>query len=49
MKQQVALGALNGNIEEVISGQKVVKTFVKEKYELEKMEVLNQELKKSWY
>ena len=46
VKQQVALGALNGNIEEVISGQKVVKTFVKEKYELEKMEVLNQELKK---
>ena len=34
VKQQVALGALNGNIEEVISGQKVVKTFVKEKYEL---------------
>lgn len=46
VKQQVALGALNGNIEEVISGQKVVKTFVKEKYELEKMDVLNQELKK---
>jgi ATP-binding cassette subfamily B protein len=44
-QQQKALGELNGCIEETITGQKVVKTFVKEKDTLEKLGKLNEELK----
>ena len=43
-KQQNVLGSLNGNIEETITGQKVIKTFVKEKAEKEKLSKLNKEL-----
>lgn len=44
--QQEVLGQLNGKIEEVISGQKVVKVFVKEKAEIEQFQELNESLKK---
>lgn len=44
-KQQAVLGELNGNIEEVISGQKVVKVFVKEKDKISEFENINDELK----
>lgn len=44
-EQQRVLGSLNGSIEENITGLKVVKTFVRESDELEKMDKLNQELK----
>ena len=44
-EQQKFLGALNGGIEESISGQRVIKTFVREKEELERLTILNNELK----
>jgi ATP-binding cassette subfamily B protein len=44
-EQQRVLGALNGNIEETITGIKAVKVFVKEEDELEEMDKLNTELK----
>ena len=44
-EQQRVLGMLNGFAEENISGQKVVKAFVREDKEIERFEVTNQELK----
>lgn len=46
-KQQVALGNLNGMVEESISGMKVIQTFGQEKQQLEKFKVLNQEVKET--
>lgn len=46
-EQQRVLGALNGNIEESITGQKVIKTFVKEDDELERLTIMNEELRKA--
>ena len=43
-KQQSALGALNGNIEEVMNGQKVVKVFNHEDEAIERFSRLNDEL-----
>ena len=43
--QQSALGALNGYIEEIISGQKVVKVFCHEDVAEEEFEILNSSLK----
>lgn len=42
--KQNRLGALNGHIEEIISGQKVVKVFCREEEEIAKFEKLNHEL-----
>ncbi|MGN1230453.1 MAG: ABC transporter ATP-binding protein, partial [Anaerotignum sp.] len=42
--KQNRLGALNGHIEEIISGQKVVKVFCREEEEIAKFEKLNEEL-----
>jgi len=44
-EQQRVLGVLNGFAEENISGQKVVKAFVREAKEIERFEVTNKELK----
>lgn len=44
-EQQKVLGILNGNIEESITGQKVVKTFVKEEDEKKKLAKLNEDLR----
>ncbi len=46
-KQQDVLGDLNGNIEEVMSNQKVVKVFVKEKDQIKEFEKLNKALNKA--
>lgn len=43
-KKQERLGNLNGHIEEIISGQKVVKVFCREEEELEKFSKLNDDL-----
>lgn len=43
-EQQKALGAVNGYIEEMIDGQKVVKVFVHEKKSIEEFDRLNEEL-----
>ena len=43
-KQQKALGAVNGNIEEIMKGQKVVKVFCHEEEVMEKFNELNEEL-----
>lgn len=43
--QQSALGAVNGYIEETITGQKVVKVFCHEAKTEEEFDILNQELK----
>ena len=44
IKQQSSLAAVNGNIEEMINGQKVVKVFNHEKECKEKFDALNSEL-----
>lgn len=44
-KQQAALGTLNGYIEEIITGEKVVKVFTHEEAAKEEFEYLNNELK----
>lgn len=44
-QQQAALGALNGYIEESVSGQKVVKVFCHEKECVEEFGLLNEDLK----
>lgn len=44
--QQAALGAVNGYIEETVSGQKVVKVFNHEKIAMEEFEKLNETLQK---
>ena len=43
-KQQQALGAVNGNIEEIMNGQKVVKVFCHEEEVMEKFNELNEDL-----
>ena len=43
--QQSALGALNGYIEETITGQKVVKVFCHEEIEEEEFDILNRDLR----
>ncbi len=47
--QQKALGELNGNIEETMNGQKVVKVFCHEKLAKEEFERLNNELYENAY
>mgnify|MGYP004448579499 CR=1 FL=1 len=47
--QQKDLGALNGNIEEIMNGQKVVKVFCHEKQVIEDFEELNNQLCDSAY
>ena len=49
MKQQQAIGKLNGYIEEMINGQKVVKVFCYEERAKEKFDKLNDELCESVY
>ena len=44
--QQKALGALNGYVEEIVTGQKVVKVFTHEEEAIEDFELLNADLKK---
>lgn len=48
-QQQQRLGRLNGYIEEMISGQKVIKVFHYEKKSIEEFERLNEELRESAY
>jgi len=48
-KQQQALGAVNGNIEEIMNGQKVVKVFCHEEEVMEKFNGLNEELYNNAY
>lgn len=48
-EQQAALGALNGYIEETITGQKVVKAFCHEKDCAEEFSLLNQDLQKKQF
>ena len=43
--QQSALGALNGYIEETITGQKVVKVFCHEEIAVEEFDILNRDLR----
>lgn len=43
--QQASLGSINGYIEEMISGQKVVKVFGHEQKAISDFEELNQDLK----
>ncbi len=47
--QQSSLGAMNGYVEEMLTGQKVIKTFNHEKEALEKFEELNEALRDSGY
>ena len=49
VKQQKAVGALNGFVEEMMSGQKVVKVFCHEDENIEAFEKLNDELFDSAY
>ena len=44
MKQQASLGAINGYIEEMMSGEKVIKVFSHEEEAIEKFNELNEEL-----
>ena len=46
-RQQKDLGAVNGYIEEMMEGQKVVKVFCHEEQSLEQFQKLNQELRES--
>jgi len=48
-KQQQALGAVNGNIEEIMNGQKVVKVFCHEDKVIEKFDELNENLYENAY
>lgn len=45
--QQKHLGELNGYIEETVTGQKVIKTFVHEQSSIEQFEIINDKLRKS--
>lgn len=47
--QQERLGRLNGYIEEMISGQKLIKVFNHEKASIDEFELLNEELRESAY
>ena len=46
LDQQKILGALNGQIEEVISGETVIKTFCRENQVMEEFEVNNERMRK---
>ncbi len=46
-QQQAALGELNGMIEETITGQRVVKAYVREQAAIEQFQVSNQELRRA--
>ena len=46
-RQQQAIGAVNGYIEEMMNGQKVVKVFCHEEKSLEQFRVLNEQLRES--
>ena len=46
-KRQHALGKVNGYIEEMVGGQKVIKVFCHENKAIEKFEVLNEELREA--
>ncbi|SDB28066.1 ATP-binding cassette, subfamily B [Pseudobutyrivibrio sp. YE44] len=48
-KQQQSLGAVNGNIEEIMKGQKVVKVFCHEEEVMEKFNELNEGLYENAY
>lgn len=48
-KQQQSLGAVNGNIEEIMNGQRVVKVFCHEQEAIEKFNELNEELYNNAY
>ncbi|MCR4695467.1 MAG: ABC transporter ATP-binding protein/permease [Pseudobutyrivibrio sp.] len=48
-KQQQSLGALNGNIEEIMNGQKVVKVFCHENEVIEDFNKLNEDLFENAY
>lgn len=45
IKQQVALGKINGYIEEMINGQKVVKVFCHEEKSKETFDILNENMR----
>lgn len=47
MKQQQEIGRVNGYIEEMIEGQKVVKVFSRQKIVIDEFELLNEELRKN--
>ena len=47
VKQQATLGKVNGYIEEMMEGQKVVKVFCHEEKSLEQFKKLNEELRES--
>ena len=47
--QQTSLGAMNGYVEEMLNGQKVIKTFCHEDESIEKFQQLNQQLRESGY
>ena len=49
IRQQAALGKVNGYIEEMMEGQKVVKVFCHEEESLRKFKSLNEELRSSAY
>jgi len=48
-KQQKAIGAVNGYIEEMIEGQKVVKAFCHEKKSKDEFDILNENLRSAAY
>ncbi len=47
LKQQVSIGRVNGYVEEMLTGQKVVKVFCHEQKAKEKFKLINEELRKS--
>ena len=47
--QQTSLGAMNGYVEEMLTGQKVIKTFCHEDESIEKFQQLNKALRESGY
>lgn len=48
-RQQNDLGAINGFVEEMLNGQKVIKTFCHEDEAIEQFEILNESLRSSAY
>ncbi len=49
IRQQKSIGALNGYIEEMMNGQKIIKVFCHEKESIARFETLNNELYESAY
>ena len=47
--QQTSLGAMNGYVEEMLNGQKVIKTFCHEDESIQQFQQLNQALRESGY